>query len=191
MKFSSIALSLGLAAAASAQYSNGTDPSLAPSLVPVNLTTVAVVPITTWVTDIVTEYTTYCPYPTTLVEGDKTYVVTEATTLTVTDCPCTRTSAVVTETTVTCVGQTVTKTKPVVSKPVATVPASVSPVYTVQGSAAASSPVSTVTEKTTKSVPQSSASASNSTSGIDQINHAGRASFGAAVGVVAIAALLL
>lgn len=40
-------------------------------------------------TKVVEEYTTYCPHPTTLTYGEKTYTVTEATTLTITDCPCT------------------------------------------------------------------------------------------------------
>ncbi|AET40285.1 uncharacterized protein Ecym_5545 [Eremothecium cymbalariae DBVPG len=39
--------------------------------------------------EVVTEFTTYCPEPTTIVTNDNTYVVTEATTLTITDCPCT------------------------------------------------------------------------------------------------------
>lgn len=42
-------------------------------------------------TEVVTEYTTYCPYATTFTEGSSTYTVTEATTLTITNCPCTRT----------------------------------------------------------------------------------------------------
>jgi len=42
-----------------------------------------------YVTDVVTSYETYCPYATTLTYNSKTYTVTEATTLTVTDCPCT------------------------------------------------------------------------------------------------------
>lgn len=42
-------------------------------------------------TEVVTKYTTYCPLPTTIVEGNKTYTVTKATTLTITNCPCTRT----------------------------------------------------------------------------------------------------
>jgi hypothetical protein len=42
-----------------------------------------------YTTEVVTSYTTYCPYPTEVVHGDKTYTVTEATTLTITDCPCT------------------------------------------------------------------------------------------------------
>ncbi|RPA99427.1 hypothetical protein L873DRAFT_1657248, partial [Choiromyces venosus 120613-1] len=36
-------------------------------------------------------YTTFCPLPTEIVEGNKTYTVTKATTLTITNCPCTRT----------------------------------------------------------------------------------------------------
>jgi len=42
-----------------------------------------------YTTEVVTEFTTFCPSPTTLTHGDKTYTVTEATTLTITDCPCT------------------------------------------------------------------------------------------------------
>ncbi|CZS88288.1 uncharacterized protein RAG0_00006 [Rhynchosporium agropyri] len=35
--------------------------------------------------------TTFCPSPTTFIHGTKTYTITEATTLTITDCPCTYT----------------------------------------------------------------------------------------------------
>lgn len=42
-----------------------------------------------WTTEVVTAYTTYCPAPTTVVMNNKTHTVTEATTLTITDCPCT------------------------------------------------------------------------------------------------------
>lgn len=42
-----------------------------------------------YVTEVVTELTTYCPASTTLTFNGKTYTVTEATTLTITDCPCT------------------------------------------------------------------------------------------------------
>lgn len=45
----------------------------------------------TTTTEIVTAYTTYCPEPTTFVEGTSTYTVTAPTTLTISDCPCTRT----------------------------------------------------------------------------------------------------
>ncbi|EXU97132.1 hypothetical protein X797_009749 [Metarhizium robertsii] len=42
-----------------------------------------------YTTEVVTALTTYCPAPTTLTHGDKTYTITSATTLTITDCPCT------------------------------------------------------------------------------------------------------
>ncbi|KAH7129498.1 hypothetical protein B0J13DRAFT_611255 [Dactylonectria estremocensis] len=42
-----------------------------------------------YTTEVVTQLTTYCPAATTLTYGDKTYTVTEPTTLTITDCPCT------------------------------------------------------------------------------------------------------
>lgn len=42
-----------------------------------------------YTTDIVTAYTTYCPAATEVTMGESTYTVTEATTLTVTNCPCT------------------------------------------------------------------------------------------------------
>ncbi|KAF5023170.1 hypothetical protein F66182_4774 [Fusarium sp. NRRL 66182] len=44
---------------------------------------------THYTTEVVTAITTYCPEPTTLTYGDKTYTVTKETTLTITDCPCT------------------------------------------------------------------------------------------------------
>ncbi|KFH43690.1 Cell wall protein-like protein [Hapsidospora chrysogenum ATCC 11550] len=40
-------------------------------------------------TKVVAHYTTYCPEPTIFSLGTKTYTVTEPTTLTITDCPCT------------------------------------------------------------------------------------------------------
>ncbi|KAF4126534.1 hypothetical protein GMORB2_0270 [Geosmithia morbida] len=39
-------------------------------------------------TKVITEYTTFCPGPTTVSRGTKTWTVTEATTLTFTDCDC-------------------------------------------------------------------------------------------------------
>ncbi|CAB4256578.1 similar to Saccharomyces cerevisiae YER150W SPI1 GPI-anchored cell wall protein involved in weak acid resistance [Maudiozyma barnettii] len=41
------------------------------------------------VTEVVTAFTTYCPEPTEIITNSKTYTVTGATTLTITDCPCT------------------------------------------------------------------------------------------------------
>ena len=40
-----------------------------------------------YVTEVVTSYTTYCPNPTTFAVNNKTYTVSSATTLTITDCP--------------------------------------------------------------------------------------------------------
>jgi len=42
-----------------------------------------------YVTDVVTAYTTYCPEATQITHGSHTYTVTSATTLTISDCPCT------------------------------------------------------------------------------------------------------
>jgi hypothetical protein len=44
-----------------------------------------------YTTVIVTALTTYCPYATELTHNGITYTVTEETTLTITDCPCTLT----------------------------------------------------------------------------------------------------
>jgi hypothetical protein len=54
------------------------------------------------VTEVVDVYTTYCPGPTEITHGSKTYTVTEATTLTITDCPCTITKPVTTTSSVIC-----------------------------------------------------------------------------------------
>lgn len=39
--------------------------------------------------EVVAVLTTFCPHPTTVVQGSMTYTVTEPTTLTITNCPCT------------------------------------------------------------------------------------------------------
>jgi hypothetical protein len=54
------------------------------------------------ITETVSSYTTYCPLPTTVVENNVTYTVTEPTTLTITNCPCTRIKTYTTITTSTC-----------------------------------------------------------------------------------------
>ncbi|CAG7563129.1 unnamed protein product [Fusarium equiseti] len=51
------------------------------------------VPTVVYTTEVLTAITTYCPEPTTLTHGNKTYTVTEPTTLTITDCPCTVTKS--------------------------------------------------------------------------------------------------
>lgn len=47
-----------------------------------------------YTTEIVTAYTTFCPAATQITHGAETYTVTEATTLTITNCPCTVTKPV-------------------------------------------------------------------------------------------------
>jgi hypothetical protein len=89
MQFSVVAAALALVAGTNAYaYKNTTTPA--------------------YVTEVVTAYTTYCPEPTKITHGGKTYTVTKATTLTITDCPC-------------------TITKPATSTPVYTPPAVVVP----------------------------------------------------------------
>lgn len=56
----------------------------------------------TYVTETVTALTTYCPGPTKVTHGGKTYTITEATTLTITDCPCTVVKPVYTTSAVVC-----------------------------------------------------------------------------------------
>ncbi|OHW94529.1 putative mmc protein [Colletotrichum incanum] len=70
----------------------------------------------TYVTEVVSSYTTYCPGPTVITHADKTYTITSATTLTITDCPCTVTKPVITSSVVkcdTCVHPTKNATLPI------------------------------------------------------------------------------
>ncbi|SCV03942.1 LAMI_0H12178g1_1 [Lachancea mirantina] len=65
-----------------------------PCTIPV--TSIVEAPKTVTEVEVVTELTTYCPEPTTIVTNGATYTVTSATTLTITECPCTvtRTSTI-------------------------------------------------------------------------------------------------
>ncbi|KAL7948867.1 hypothetical protein V8C42DRAFT_231242 [Trichoderma barbatum] len=56
----------------------------------------------TVVTEVVDQYVTYCPYATQITHGTKTYTVTEPTTLTISDCPCTITRPVTVTSSVVC-----------------------------------------------------------------------------------------
>ncbi|KAL2757860.1 hypothetical protein ACRALDRAFT_1068348 [Sodiomyces alcalophilus JCM 7366] len=77
----------------------------------------------TYVTEVVSEYVTYCPEPTTITHGDHTYTVTEPTTLTITDCPCTITKPVLISSVVSCIDcPSAVPPPPVVSPPVVPVP---------------------------------------------------------------------
>lgn len=81
MKFSAAAV-LAIAAGATAQQTPGSN--------------------VTYTTEIVESYVTYCPGPTEISHGGKTYTITEATTLTITDCPCTVTKPLTTTSAVVC-----------------------------------------------------------------------------------------
>ncbi|KAK9468019.1 hypothetical protein V1512DRAFT_260579 [Lipomyces arxii] len=88
MKFTGIiSAAVLLASTASAAFMNGTTSTIYGE-------------VTT--TEVVTAYTTYCPYPTTIVENGSTITVSSATTLTITNCPCTRTSVFTTSTVTVC-----------------------------------------------------------------------------------------
>jgi len=67
-------------AVALAQYFNSSSELIPPTVADV---------ITITHNTVVTEFTTYCPEPTTIVTNDKTFTITEPTILTITDCPCT------------------------------------------------------------------------------------------------------
>jgi len=69
-----------------------------------------------YVTEVVTAYTTYCPAATIITHGTEEYTVTEATTLTITNCPCTITKPVYTSTVTACT--TCTTAYPVPPPPV-------------------------------------------------------------------------
>lgn len=87
MRFSITAAALVAASTVSANYGYG----YAPTNETVSSSAVYEAPVEYTTTEVVTSYETYCPGPTTIVEGGNTYTVTEATTLTITDCPCTLT----------------------------------------------------------------------------------------------------
>lgn len=56
----------------------------------------------TYTTEVVTAITTYCPEATEVTYGGSTYTITEATTLTISDCPCTIKRPVTTVSSVIC-----------------------------------------------------------------------------------------
>ncbi|KAG7881069.1 hypothetical protein KL905_002065 [Ogataea polymorpha] len=94
---------LALASAAFAAYSNGT---------------VSTITYETTISEVVTALTTYCPEPTSIVTNGKTYTVTGATTLTITDCPCTKEEVITTTTITTCPVSSATSSAAASSAPV-------------------------------------------------------------------------
>ena len=72
MRFTAAVAAAGLAGAAVADHMSNS--------------TMAVSASDVYVTDVVTAYTTYCPEPTKITHKGETYTVSEATTLTITNC---------------------------------------------------------------------------------------------------------
>ncbi|CZS89447.1 hypothetical protein WAI453_002658 [Rhynchosporium graminicola] len=111
-------------------------------------------PVWVTTTEVVKSYTTYCPAPTTIVQNSKTYTITKATTLTITDCPCTATKTYPGTTTTVLVGSTTTycpepttitigvSTYPVTTPGTFTVPIYSTVVVPIPGSPAATYPAS-------------------------------------------------
>ncbi|ODQ66276.1 hypothetical protein NADFUDRAFT_40923 [Nadsonia fulvescens var. elongata DSM 6958] len=113
MKLATAALStlsiVGAVQGFEAPFGNGTDNTANSAQPAVNVAgdyrTTSTIQLTSVLTNIVSEYTTFCPFPTTFVEGGHTYEVSEATTITVTDCPCTRKTTYTTSITTLCANQ--------------------------------------------------------------------------------------
>ncbi|KAL8697010.1 MAG: hypothetical protein Q9201_007356 [Fulgogasparrea decipioides] len=79
-----------------------------------------------YTTEILTAYTTYCPASTQITHGGQTYTVTEATTLTITNCPCTVTKPVISTPIVYCSTCPPTSAVPVVPTTSAVIPPPIS-----------------------------------------------------------------
>ncbi|CAF9924176.1 MAG: hypothetical protein HETSPECPRED_005519 [Heterodermia speciosa] len=108
-----------------------------------------------YTTEVLTAYTTYCPAATSVVHNSKTYTVTEATTLTITDCPCTVTKPVYTSPVVYCSTCPVTTpTAPVETTPVPVIPST--PVETPTVPVVSTTPVSPVGTTPVPVIPSSS-----------------------------------
>jgi hypothetical protein len=115
MKFSAIIAASATAAVAFASYEAAPEPVYEPTTYAPEPTTYAPEPVyepapyvpeyngtVSTTTTVVSSYVTYCPYPTTITENGYEYTVTEATTLTVSNCPCTRTLTCSTTSTTSC-----------------------------------------------------------------------------------------
>ncbi|CDO53489.1 hypothetical protein DV495_004502 [Geotrichum candidum] len=146
----------------------------------VNVTTVTI-PCEITSTSVVESYVTYCPEATTITEGNQTIVVTEPGTITVTNCPCTRTSTKKTVTVTTCPVSNGTPVLPSTIAPVTTQPAETKPVE--------SKPVESKPVVSTKIAP-----VANVTTGLPPVSQGGANAIGvsgALAGVVAAAAYFL
>ncbi|KAK8048773.1 hypothetical protein PG994_010503 [Apiospora phragmitis] len=88
---------------AAVESSKSTPAATYPVIATTNGTTISS-QVVKYTTEVVDKYTTYCPGPTQITYGTKTYTVTAPTTLTITDCPCTVSKPVFTTSAVQCNG---------------------------------------------------------------------------------------
>ncbi|KAK8020437.1 hypothetical protein PG990_005575 [Apiospora arundinis] len=95
------------AVSSSAPVSKSTPAATYPVVATANVTTISS-QVVKYTTEVVNQYTTYCPGPTQITYGTKTYTVTAPTTLTISDCPCTISKPVFTTSAVKCSGATCT-----------------------------------------------------------------------------------
>jgi len=90
----------------------------------------------TFTTEVVESFVTFCPSPTKITHAGKTFTITEATTLTITDCPCTVTKPVTTTPVVVC-HTCAAETTPSGAVPTAPAPTTAAPVTAGAGKAIA------------------------------------------------------
>jgi len=156
MQFSTLAVIAAAATAVSAGY-NGT---------------------VVYTTDIVTAYTTYCPEATSITLGASTYTVSEATTLTITDCPCTIVKPVTTSSVVIC---STCSSAPVVptSAPVYVNSTSVAATSTSAGAVGTSSVATSAGTSATASPSPITASSGNKAAALSGASLAGLVGFAA------------
>jgi hypothetical protein len=121
MQFKAVSV-LALAATASASYGYGN---------------------VSYTTEVVTAYTTYCPEATQLTYNGQTYTITEATTLTITNCPCTVSKPVYTTSSVACTTCAAPTSAPAYAN--TTAPGATYPVSPVYPTGTGSAPVGTTT----------------------------------------------
>ncbi|TKX20075.1 hypothetical protein C1H76_7757 [Elsinoe australis] len=100
---------------------------------------------TTYVTEVVSKYTTYCPEATEISHNGVTYTVTSATTLTIEDCPC-----------------TVTKPAPSTTAAATTSAAATPSAYPTTSSAVTANPVPSSSSLSSYSAPATSSAATPS-----------------------------
>lgn len=157
--------------------------------------TTAVVPVpppAATVTVVTTDYTTYCPSATTFIHRNVTYTATEATTLTITNCPCQITTHYPAPVVETHSDTTVTVTQTPV-----TVIADCTPVgpdgkpTPTHASALPSQPAPVVSSKPVAGTPSAPAPAPPATSGPVLVTPNGAERVGAGLGAVLLAAALL